>query len=382
MKVRYYSHGGSAKTGYAKAALDLAMALQRTPGVELELRPLGPPASVEFPDAYLPLATSVRRDHELSASPDVVLVHTLPLDCARVLEVAKIPPGPKLIAYTTWETLMAPLAVRDSLGGFDQLWTPSMASLCAFAGVRSRGSVLPHCFDVDTLAARRGGERREGPFRFYWIGAWTVRKNPVGLIRAFAHAFTKKDDVELVIHSPGIRPEDLALALASTGVPQEEMASIGVSPSWVPEETVIRTHAQSDCFVTAAHGEAWNLPAFEAMLAGRMIIAPMGHGSDEFLLGTDAVRYGAGNPSPASIDARITANAGTRYSIEARAPQGVSARSVWQEPDLVELALRMQNVAFMRTRDLVIDYDPSERYGYSAVGHRAVALMNGELETP
>jgi glycosyltransferase involved in cell wall biosynthesis len=379
MKIRMYGHGGVAKTGYAQANLDLAMALARTPGVTLELRPLGPPASIEFSPAYLPLASCVRRDHELDPAPDVVIVHTLPLDCARVLEVAKIAPGPKLIAYTTWETFAAPRAVCEALTPFDQVWTPSAASSVAFDAkdevLCGRVRVLPHCFDEETLPARRAEMRMDGPFRFYWIGAWTARKNPTGLIRAFAHAFTPADDVQLVLHSPGLRPEALATALASTGLPEAEMPKIDVSPTYRPDDWMMKMHGGGDCFVTVSHGEAWNLPAFEAMLANRMVLAPEGQGSDDFLVDTSAQLVNGDGYSPAMLDVRVKAVDGSRYAIEATAAQGLTAKCLWQEPDLFAFATIMQGVARDKRRDLHLEYDPCERYGYAAVGRLALSLI-------
>lgn len=382
MKIRMYGHGGVAKTGYAQANLDLAMALARTPGVTLELRPLGPPASIEFPPAYLPLASCVRRDHELDSAPDVVIVHTLPLDCARVLEVAKLAPGPRLIAYTTWETFAAPQAVCEALSPFDQVWTPSAASLVAFDTpnapneiLRGRVKVLPHCFDEETLSARRAATRMDGPFRFYWIGAWTARKNPTGLIRAFAHAFTPADDVQLVLHSAALRPEALATALAATGLPETEMPKIGVSANYRPDDWMWNMHGCGDCFVTVSHGEAWNLPAFDAMLGGRMVIAPEGQGSDDFLLDTSAQLVKGEGYSPAMLDVRVKAVEGSRYAIETTAAQGLTAKCLWQEPDLYAFATIMRGVARDNLRDLHLEYDPRERYGYAAVGRLALSLL-------
>ena len=282
MKVRYYGHVGQ-QTGYGKAAMDLCMALVRA-GVDLQIRPLAPPAAISIPDAYLPLARLLHREDSLDPSPDVIVVHTLPLDCPRVLEaIDRVEPraaGQRRVAYTTWETSGAPLEMTEALiANFDQLWTPS--EICGLSFYYpgqdyEKIRTLPHCFDEETLPRRRKRIPSDGPFRFYYVGAWTGRKNPAGLVRAYVHAFSARDEVELVIQSAGLKPEALAVVLGGTGVSQQEMPKISIGAHYRSDDDILDLHAAADCFVTASHGEAWNLPAFDAMLAGRHVIAPLG----------------------------------------------------------------------------------------------------------
>lgn len=364
MKVRVYCHAGE-QGGYARAAMDLCMALQRT-GIQLEIRPLAKPERVRLPEPFLPLARNIGYWTDAAVGVDVVIVHTLPGDCRRVLEsiglvairLHRDPRTVRCVAYTTWETAWMTPDVRASLlSSFDDLWMPSAAS----AGSMGPGigvQVLPHCYDEATLLRRAAPQLADAlpnrPYRFYSIGAWSERKNQVGIVKAFELAFGGTDErVELVMHAPDA-PED---ALVSAWTAREPSArwSVTLSRGWLPDAEVATMHDRNDCFVSASHGEAWNLPAFDAMLAGRHVIAPAGQGSDEFLEHSSATRYRTGKTKYPT---------GSRWDANPRAP------------DLDELATAMRSRAAVLCRDLTLYYDPAERYGYDAVGKLALRYLD------
>ena len=47
------------------------------------------------------------------------------------------------------------------------------------------------------------------------------------------------------------------------------MARVIPRDRYIDDQALFALHAKSDCFVSASRGEAWNLPAFDAMLAGK-----------------------------------------------------------------------------------------------------------------
>lgn len=402
MKIRYYGHVGQ-RTGYARAANDMCMALVRA-GVTLEIRPLALPKDVSITPEILPLARCLRRDHELSPDPDIVIVHTLPSDCARVIEVAMTGVDPKLdpaiprIAYTTWETRDdAPIAIRQSLESFQQVWSPSNHSLDALAGTqgmedgakehyRRRYTQVPHCFDEESLALRRDVSEyvQGGPgarFKFYYLGAWNSRKNVSGLIRAFTYEFRPDDPVALILRSSGTHRHHFLGAMHQCGLDSKEMPQILFNNEHMIHDDVLALHRDADCFVTASRGEAWNLPAFEAMLAGRQIITPGHQGSEAYLYpDTDALSVGA--PSAfAWVDVAIGPGRDTdppgAYSVQQVGATGLTCRSVWGEPNLVDMAAKMREVFQARKRNLTIKFNPLERYGYTVVARQAISAMEG-----
>ena len=372
MKIRYYSHA-HLPTGYGRAALALAHALDRA-DVELELRTIG----ARDPEVPWPIPGDLLNPIR---DPDAIIVHTLPGDCHRVLEIEGLRrgAGPKLIAYTTWEALNAPPAVTAPLfEHFDQIWVPSTPTAVAFTHAATnlnvhQVQVLPHCCDERVVLPRRELDDA-AHFRCYWAGAWTARKNPGGLIRAFALAFGPGSGAELVLHSPGVSMDVFVAALAATGLRQSELPTIVLSNQYLSEKSMASLHTEADCFVTAARGEAWNLPAFDAMLAGRHVISQYGLGSDEFLVNTSADLID-GWESPAQVDVAFAHSDDGSISVKTTGAQGLTSRSLWLEPNLSSLADAMRSAFDARRNTITINYNVAERFGYAAIAKQALDML-------
>lgn len=379
MRVRYYGPIGRL-SGYGRAGTDLCGALLAA-GVELEIRPIERrphEAKVAFDggpcQALLPY---MRHEHELSIAPDAIIVHTLPMDCKRVQDIEQtrdpgLDPTIPWIAYTTWEgSSPVPPQMRQALADFDAVWVPSMQTAAMFAPVRDV-EVVPHSFDATTLQMRRP-ESSPGAFRFYYMGAWNSRKNPAGLLRAWAMAFTPGDPVELHLYSHA-SSETFAVALHQTGLQRDEMAPVRHVATRFTEAEMYALHASGDCFVSATRGEAWDLPAFDAMLAGRHIIHPRNLGSDDYLGATTADLY-RGFDMPASVDVLVTERMDDGVKLQIVGAQGLSSRSTWQEPDLVQLAALMRETVAAQRRTLTLQYNPADRFSYEVVGKLALSLI-------
>jgi glycosyltransferase involved in cell wall biosynthesis len=391
MKIRYYGHAGQL-TGYGRAAEMMITALLRA-GADVELRALAPYDTLKFEGSSLPLASHLKRDEDLDPRPDVIIVHTLPMDCPRVVDLASADRSfrlaydhhrrPTWIAYTTWEAS----TVRFSLTPyevFDDVWMPSQRSLEAWMPKVSRDHdgrmfVMPHCFDESLLPFYRERlkppEPNSEPYRFYAVGAWTARKNPIAILRAFAHAFDKTDSVELLLQCQGMTKAVLTHAVCATGFPPDQLPPIRSDFSTMTESQIWDLHRRADCFVSASRGEAWNLPAFEAMLAGRHVIAPAALGHEEFLAGTSADLY-ASYAMPAMVDTRMSQE-GAELRIQTIGAQGLTSKDLWFEPDVADLAQAMRRAYKFRSGELELD-DPNhlDRFTTASVGRLAVNRIN------
>ena len=385
--VRLFCHAGQ-DTGYGVAATEIALALR--PHCDLQVVPLNPSLS-RFDAGRAALLREVVHDGA-DAAYDVAIVHTMPLDLRTVHDREHAhygecwgeagSPRPCFIAYTTWEGVDVPSRVGTAMLGYDEVWLPSHATADAFTQgprVDIAHAVIPHAYDPSLPRPFKAPGNR---FRFYYVGAWTTRKNPHGLLRAFAHAFEPGDDVELVVHSPGVSVEMFAAALVATGLEQKEMPRVRLSNEHLPHEKILELHASMDCFVTATRGEAWNLPAFDAMLAGRMAIAPGGMGHDDFLFEdpdvapwdqdlTDAIRVSSVH-QPAFVDVQSVQSTTGGLAFTTAGAQGLTCKTIWRDPDLVSLATAMRHVYEQRKRDLQVFYKPEEKFGHAAVAKRAI----------
>ncbi len=413
IRVRYYGHFDR-RTGYGKAAEELALALLSTEQVELEIATSRTRAAEVHPQLRDHLRNSDELVGPLSSRPgfpDVVIIHTLPLDCVRaavaeglLIDQQDNPQALKayartsdatLIAYTTFEAVSpAPTAVHFALLPFDQVWVPSQqqADVLPFLA-RGQTKVVPHSFDERRLAelnartALHDGDPDR--YRFYYIGAWNQRKNVAGLIRAFARAFKREDPVELYLQIAGTAPGDLMMAMASTGIPQQHMPRILSNVHAVPDLQLTELHVRYDCFVTATRAEGFNLPAFDALLANRMVISQRELGSDDFLSEPNgAQRYEwasewiTGERIAAIADVEledgVNANTPSNRMLRVRSGQGVDVGADWLEPDIDELTTSLQALAGTRKRTAWIDPNAlhlEERFGRIAIGKRALELL-------
>lgn len=381
MLIRYYGPVGI-PGGYGTAANETCMAILAA-GLDLEIQTYNPSPGADhenrLPMRYAPLVPCVRTDgNPPRSNPDVVIVHTKPADCAKLLEIAQIRtlyPKAHCVAYTTWECA-SPIRL-ESLALFDQIWVPSkhtLSSMTPWAVDDGGLRVVPHAYDETTVVDADGPTPLK-PFRFYCIGAWTRRKNPEGVIQAYLRAFHRNDDVELVIQSAGAPVIAMPLAVvAATGQAPVDQARICCNTQYLSESEMWHLHHNCDCFVTASRGESWNLPAFDAMLAGRHIISPRELGSLDFLQDTSAWLYDA-RLAPAGGEARVTKDAHTFRAIGC----DFTVQDDWWEPDIADLARNMRRAYCERRRDLTVHYSPAKRYGRRSVGDLIRRLLEAGM---
>lgn len=382
MRIRIYNHLGLA-TGYGRAAEALCMSLLRAGNCEcsLQIRPLQSYDSLDWELIRPELRPFVAHDRDLHGA-DVVIVHTLPVDLHKAKQLIEMDHrliGAKYVAYTTWEASTATSLVIERCSGFDQVWHPSEASAQSYrAFLPNHTHVVPHAYDESAPISTAKLEKSSGAYTFHYVGAWNSRKNVDGLIRAFAYEFAscpqdKADNVELRIHSRHSRAQasDTFALLTCMGYwpPQ-----VTISADELSEVDLASMTAHSDCFVTATRGEAWNLPAFDAALAGCHVIAPDGMGHCEFLDVGNYTLYG-GRPAPVTQDV-IMVN-GERKIVGA---QGLHVLDRWIDPDLLELARKMREAYQARRSG---PRDPHARtFTYGHAGKIAMAKLDQLFSNP
>jgi hypothetical protein len=122
------------------------------------------------------------------------------------------------------------------------------------------------------------------------------------LIGAFLLAFTPKDRVSLFIKtSPWARWEgyptpDESLArwmadvrVARTWSPTQIARQLRIISERLPEGKLRDIHRQNNIYVSCSHGEAWDLPAFDAVAAGSSLVH-VGYGGSEDYAPAGSVR--------------------------------------------------------------------------------------------
>lgn len=198
------------------------------------------------------------------------------------------------ILYTSWERDRVHKDYVKFMNTLGQVWVPCYANVDAFvkSGVaREKVKWVPYAYHPDTAQAAPWGPEvqfSEGsPRRFYSIGKWEPRKNQHNLIGAFLLAFTPKDKASLFIKTSGF---GLTWAQYPTceqslqywmdhpevkvrGWTKEQFDRlIRIVDKKLPESDIRQIHLKNNIYVSAGLGEAWDIPAFEAKLAGNRLV--------------------------------------------------------------------------------------------------------------
>lgn len=201
-----------------------------------------------------------------------------------------------MIAMTMFETDAIPVRWRVPLQEADRIWVPSSFNIETFAeaGVaREKLDLVPIGLDFEHMPI-------DGPalpipnlrgFVFLSIFEWRRRKGYDVLLRAWAEAFTRDDDVTLVVRS-GIFNFDIAKEmhdeLERLGLRSERMAPIVLLPNKVPQPDLAALYRSADAFVLPSRGEAFGLPYLEAMSLGIPTIGTAHGGAIDFLNASNA----------------------------------------------------------------------------------------------
>lgn len=195
------------------------------------------------------------------------------------------------VFYSVWERTSLDQSFVREMNRFADNWVPceQNAEMLRKSGVK-KVAVIPHPFSqTDPILKLTRRTVTQKTKKFYWIGRWEPRKNPVKLLKAFFTAFSPKDDVTLTIKSHGQWDGYPTLSETIEEVIQEGkwnrsqlQSKLTVLDGNLRRDQILKLHFDNNIYVAPSCGEAWCLPAFEAKLAGnRLIHVPFG-GTQDF----------------------------------------------------------------------------------------------------
>lgn len=230
---------------------------------------------------------------DFSGRPDIAIVHLNP-DSWNVLtseQRAIIRSAKQRIGYWVWETDRLPPAWQQELHSVDRIWAPSTYCADVFAAeVGVPVDVVPHpvrvpariASDRETTLRRFGIDPQLKVILYIFDGAsYLVRKNPDGLIRAFAASGLATRGWTLVLKTKHLydRPDAgkalVALAAATPGVRILEV-------SLYPDE-VTSLLAAADLYASPHCSEGFGLTVAEAMAVGKPVVATDYAGTKDFV---------------------------------------------------------------------------------------------------
>lgn len=174
----------------------------------------------------------------------------------------------------------------------DEAWVINnqMVESSKASGVRIPIKVVPHATDFQKFA--QGHKKIEFPsakgnFVFYTVADLNKRKNIEAFIKAFHMEFEPNEPVSILIKTSkhGQTPEETALEVRdiSNKIKQDlrkyknlnDYKEDLIVTDFVHEEDLYGLHHSCDCFVMPSYGEAWCIPAFDAMGLVKLLYVQM-----------------------------------------------------------------------------------------------------------
>ena len=276
-------------TGWGQAAIDYILAMDSV-GIDVVPRAVKLNSnSAELPDRILEL------ENKSSRGCNVCIQHVLPhmMDYNGKFE--------KNIGLYATETNSFEWSIwPNRINQMDEAWVINnqMLRVSKDSGIDIPITVIPHASDTSKFKRRYGPIEipdSENNFVFYFIGDLNRRKNLSAFVRAFHSEFDTDEPVSIVIKTSkyNTSPHDCAaevkemchnvkngLKLYPTIDHYKEDLII---TDRLNEETLRRLHAACDCFVMPSYGEAWCIPAFDAMGFGNTPICTDVGGMADFM---------------------------------------------------------------------------------------------------
>jgi glycosyltransferase involved in cell wall biosynthesis len=262
----------------------LAAALAEEGAVDLSLVEVEPADPGR--EGAMPEGPAGRAAHRLFAGmPQVTIRHGYPPSFAR-------PPAGRLVVTLPWEFGPMPRDWRCAIeDGVDEVWAPSRHVREGYlASGLDPGIVRVVPNGVDPRRYRPGLEPlplpgAPGGFRFLFVGGLLWRKGADILLDAYRAAFTRDDDVTLVVkdfgrggpYQPQEAEERVRAMAADPGGPRVHFVRDRLSDADIP-----RLYASADCLVHPYRGEGYGMTVVEAMACGLPVIVPEGGATADF----------------------------------------------------------------------------------------------------
>ena len=288
MKVLYigcYRDG----TGWGQAATDYILAMDSV-GIDVVPRPL------KLNGNQFPLPKRILELEEKDSSGcDICIQHTLPHLMEYSTKFEK-----NIALYSTETSNFIDSGWSRKINMMDEAWVVNnqMVHASKDSGVEVPIKVVPHASDFSKF--EKGYKKLDlpnarGNFVFYTIAELNKRKNLDAFIKAFHAEFDPSEPVSILIKSNkyGLSPDETAVQIRNicnrvkqglkkfpdTSHYKEDL----IITDFLSNEDVCRLHNSCDCFVMPSYGEAWCIPAFDAMGFGKTPICTNVGGMADFI---------------------------------------------------------------------------------------------------
>lgn len=274
-------------TGYGRAGLYMLDAMHSA-GIPVVLK------TINFIREKIELPVRISSMKQANINYNTVIVELTPEHFPIYKEDGKFN-----IGYFFWETDRIPMDWVKCCNQMDEIWVPCQSNkdACIRSGVVTRVRVVPQPTPLPTHNKKIWIPGTDSStYIFYSIFQWTERKNPQCLLRAYWRAFHKKENVILLLKSyiSGDGDNDIQTIKNSIlqyrgelatkySVPVNDLGRIYFLSKILTDDHIERLQNSGHCFVTAARGEGWNIPAAMAVQLGQPLISPSYGGIVDFM---------------------------------------------------------------------------------------------------
>lgn len=193
-------------------------------------------------------------------------------------------------------------AAASCYNAVGQVWVACQqnATMMAASGVdpqKIRVVPIPHD-DTAPLLKLRGRTRRPGPVRFVSIGKWEPRKEQRNVLGAFLLAFSPGDPAQLYLKTSAFRgkcpgyPQSASAALkewladervrARGWTEQNYQRHLFIIERGLSDEQMVEFYRMADVYVSLSRGEGFDMPAYDAKLAGNVLVYTPSGGPQDF----------------------------------------------------------------------------------------------------
>lgn len=213
----------------------------------------------------------------------------------------------------------------------DEIWVPSQQNVDAAirSGIKKPIKIVPHSIDMHTSRNPTGQkvQEMEQNFTFGFVGEFIERKNIAAFIKAFHMTFDPREPVNMLLKTSGASLEQVQQycghvrkGLKIRTNYREEIVLTGM----LPKRDYLSVLSQVNCFVMPSRGEAFCIPALEAMTLGIPCLYTEGIGMD-FCVGE-------------AIESRLVPCFGAVETL----PDLDTAETLWAEIDILKLSNAMR----------------------------------------
>lgn len=284
MKILYIGNYRDG-TGYGQAAEDYILSLDSV-GANVVCRPL------KFNDTqYNPPKRILELEQKSAKNCDVVIQHTLP---CHIEYNSNFDVNICLFAYETSNFIMSGWQNHLNLMDACIVINNQMKDACLKSNVKKPVYVVPHARDFYSYTQTYEkldfviNNTNKNDFIFYTIGEKSRRKNLAALLKAYFLEFDSHEDTCLVIKTNKKEDEsndDIYKFISSiaSGLKISRNPKVVCINERLSNHAIMKLHNSCDVFVQPSYGEAWSIPAFDAMSFGKTPIVTNCTGYKEYI---------------------------------------------------------------------------------------------------